>query len=153
MALLPKKREERTFAGLPDLRREMDRLFEDFFRGFDLLPFGQRWEAWGPPVDVKENDDTVTVEAELPGIEPDDVDLSVTGTDLTLKGERKEEREEKGKTFHRIERRTGAFTRTIPLPAQVNPERVEATYDKGVLRVVLPKKESARAKSVKIKVK
>ncbi|MFN3467735.1 MAG: Hsp20/alpha crystallin family protein, partial [Candidatus Brocadiales bacterium] len=89
------------------LQREMDRLFEDFFRRGGLM---REWR-WAPSVDVVETSDTVVVKAELPGLEPKDVDISVSGDTLTIKGERKAEKEEKGKTFYRMERCYGSFCR------------------------------------------
>lgn len=152
MALLPKLWEESPRLGLMDLRKQMDRLFEDFFRGFDLAPLSGLGE-WTPSVDVKETETSVVVQAELPGIEPKDLDVNITGDTLTIKGERQEQKEEKGETYHRIERRYGAFSRSIPLPAEVDPEKVDATYDKGVLTINLSKKKPSPSKSIRIQVK
>src|SRR3990167_681229 len=98
------------------LQREMDRLFEDFFRRGGLMR---------PSVDVVETDDTVVVKAELPGMEPKDVDISVSGDKLTIKGERKAEKEEKGKTFYRMERCYGSFCRTVELPVSVEADKAK----------------------------
>ena len=124
------------------LQREMDRLFEDFFRRGGLMR---------PSVDVVETDDTVVVKAELPGMEPKDVDISVSGDKLTIKGERKAEKEEKGKTFYRMERCYGSFCRTIELPASVEADKAKADYKNGVLEITLPKTEQVKAKKIPIK--
>lgn len=131
--------------GLGSLQREMDRLFEDFFRRGGL-PI-----RWGPAVDVMETADSVIVKAELPGIESKDVDISVSGDTLTIKGEKKEEREEKGKSFYRAERSYGSFCRTITLPADVEAEKAKADYKNGVLEITLPKSEKVKAKRIPIK--
>ena len=124
------------------LQREMDRLFDDFFRRGGLMR---------PSVDVVETDDTVVVKAELPGMEPKDVDISVSGDKLTIKGERKVEKEEKGKTFYRMERCYGSFCRTIELPASVEADKAKADYKNGVLEITLPKTEQVKAKKIPIK--
>ena len=124
------------------LQREMDRLFEDFFRRGGLMR---------PSVDVVETDDTVVVKAELPGMEPKDVDISVSGDKLTIKGERKAEKEEKGKTFYRMERCYGSFCRTVELPASVEADKAKADYKNGVLEITLPKTEQVKAKKIPIK--
>lgn len=125
------------------LQREMDRLFDDFFRRGGLM---REW-----PVDVVETNDTVVVKAELPGMEPKDVDISVSGGKLTIKGERKAEKEEKGKTFYRMERCYGSFSRTIELPASVEADKAKADYKNGVLEITLPKTEQVKAKKIPIK--
>ena len=124
------------------LQREMDRLFEDFFRRGGLMR---------PSVDVVETDDTVVVKAELPGMEPKDVDISVSGDKLTIKGERKAEKEEKGKTFYRMERCYGSFCRTVELPVSVEADKAKADYKNGVLEITLPKTEQVKAKKIPIK--
>jgi len=106
---------------------------------------------WGPVVDVVENADSVTVKAELPGIDPKDVDISVSGDTLTIKGEKKEEKEEKGKSFYRVERTYGSFCRSISLPTGVEADKAKADYKDGVLSVTLPKSEKVKAKKIPIK--
>lgn len=125
------------------LQREMDRLFDDFFRRGGLM---REW-----PVDVVETNDTVVVKAELPGMEPKDVDISVSGDKLTIKGERKAEKEEKGKTFYRMERCYGSFCRTVELPAPVEADKAKADYKNGILEITLPKTEQVKAKKIPIK--
>jgi len=151
MAMLPWKKKDDE-SGLMTLQRQMNRLFEDFFgRGLGLEPFAH--EGWAPALDVEETNDAVIVKAEVPGVDPKDVDISISGDVLTLQGHKKEEKEEKGKSFHRIERSYGAFSRSVLLPAPIESEKVEAKYDKGVLEITMPKKPEAKAKTIKINVK
>ncbi|MFQ5862215.1 MAG: Hsp20/alpha crystallin family protein [Candidatus Brocadiales bacterium] len=131
--------------GFGSLQREMDRLFEDFFRRSGL-PM-----RWGPAADVMETSDSVIVKIELPGVEPKDVDISVSGDTLTIRGEKREEKEEKGKSFYRIERSYGSFHRTINLPSDVEADKAKADYKDGVLEVTLPKSERVKAKRIPIK--
>jgi HSP20 family protein len=136
------------------LRDAMDRLFEESF----VRPFGERsWMADGEgtlALDIYENDDNLVVETSLPGISPDEVDISVAGNSLTIKGEtkREEEKEENGKYFYR-ERRYGAFQRTVSLPVEVNADEAEATFENGVLKLSLPKVEEAKPKRITVKAK
>lgn len=147
------------------LRREVDRLFEDFGRGFwrppfgrslfDIEPFVQQEFAWPktPAVDIVENDDAFLVSAEVPGLEEKDIDVSVTDGMLTIKGEKHEEREEKKKGYHLRERSFGSFERRFRLPEDVDADRIDASFAKGVLKVTLPKKRQARKAGRQIKVK
>jgi HSP20 family protein len=133
------------------LHREMNRLFEDFARGFDLAPaFG--YEGFAPRIDVRETDDTVLVTAEMPGLEEKDFELTLTQSALTLRGEKRHEHEENGSVY-RYERSYGSFERTIPLPCEVEGDQVKATYRNGVLDVTLPKSELARINVRRIEVK
>jgi HSP20 family protein len=132
------------------LRREMDRVFENFFgpRRWGLLP----WEGeWAPPLDVAETADQVVVKAEIPGMDPKDINLSLTGDQLTIKGEKKSEREETKENYHLVERSYGSFARSVTLPAAVDEDKIEAKYDQGVLTVTCPKKEVVKPKAIKIK--
>ncbi len=142
------------FREMVSLRDAMDRLFEESF----VRPFGG-WpllggEAQTLALDVYETDDNLVVEASLPGISPDEVDISVVGNTLTIKGEHeeKEEKEEKGK-YHFRERRYGAFHRTISLPVEVDANKAEAVFENGVLKLTLPKVEEAKPKRIEVKVK
>lgn len=128
---------------------------EDFFsdmfeRLFEPGRFLARGE-WVPALDICERDDALVVRAELPGMQAEDVEVSVQGNTLTISGEKKEEFEDKGKTTYRSERRYGAFRREVLLSADINADKIEATCRDGVLTVTLPK--SAAAKSRKIEVK
>lgn len=143
---------DEDFAPMMPLRREMDRLFGDFFRGVGV-PAAFNGAALTPHVDVKENDREITVTAELPGVAEKDVEVSISGDILTLKGEKKAEKEEKDGNYHRVERRYGSFHRSFTLPSEVDAEKVAAAYKNGVLTVTLPKSKAAREASRKIAVK
>lgn len=133
--------------GLSNLRREMDRLFEDFAGNGGR----QGLERWAPSMDVSETPEALIVKAEVPGIDPKEVEISVSGDTLTLKGEKKEEKEEKGKTWHRIERSYGSFFRSVTLPAPVDADRIAAEARDGVLTITLPKTEKAKTKRIEVK--
>jgi HSP20 family protein len=135
------------------LQREVDRLFEDFTRGSVFAPWGETDVTIAPRVDVSETDSALEVEVELPGVDEKDVDVTLSDNVLTIKGERKHEREEKKKDFHLIERSYGHFARSIPLPYEVDTDAVKAKFSKGVLKVTLPKPPAAQAKARRIEVK
>ena len=102
-------------------------------------------------MDVKESADQVVVKAEVPGMDAKDINISVTGEVLTIKGEKKSEREEKEENYHLVERSYGSFSRSLKLPAAVDLDKIEAKYDKGVLTVTCPKKEEVKPKAIEIK--
>ena len=136
------------FDDMRGLSRRMDHLFEGFFRGPHVLT----WEPaeLGFALDVLETDDALTVKAALPGVRPDEVDISVTGDILTIKGETKSEEETKNGNYHRRELRYGSFARSIPLPTRVNHEKAEAIFENGILTVTMPKAEEVKPKNIKI---
>ena len=105
-----------------------------------------------PPLDVSETEENVLVKVEVPGIEPKDIDISISGDTLTIKGEKKSEKEEKGKNYHFIERGYGSFSRSVGLPASVKFEQVKAEYKKGILEITLPKSEKSKIKKIPVKV-
>ena len=148
---VPVRREDENPFSL--LRREMDSLFDNFFRGFDIEPFESRMGVFSPKVDVTENDKEIKISAELPGMDEKDIDVSLQNDMLTIKGEKKEEKEEKGKDYYRMERSYGSFSRTIPLSVDVETDKVEAKFKKGVLSITLPKTAKAVAETKKIAVK
>ena len=132
----------------------MNQLFEDFFgTRSPLRPWGDGEAGFMPPVDVHETNDRVIVEAELPGVEPKNVDIRVEGDALIIRGERKQEKEQKEGGFYRMERSYGRFERQVELPSYTDPQKCEATYKNGVLKVELPKKEEAKPRSIEVKVK
>lgn len=138
------------------LHRQMSRLFDDFFSDFGLQP----WKGWAgfdggfyPRMDVAETDKEFTITAELPGIEQKDIEISLADGVLTLKGEKKQSSEEKKEGYYHSERSFGAFCRSVALPAEVDEEKVEATYKDGILKIRLPKTESQKARAKKIEVK
>lgn len=134
--------------GFPSLWR-FDRMFEDLWSGF---PFVTR-EGFAPSLDVFEDDEGLTVQAELPGLSQKDVTVEVDGSILTLRGEKTQESEEKdGRQYHRIERRYGSFLRQIQLPSSADTDKITATHRDGVLTIRVPKRPEARKKNVKIDV-
>lgn len=139
------------------LQREMNRLFDNFFGGLSpssWAPLGRGGaESFTPHIDVSETDKEIKVSAELPGMDENDIDVSLTKDTLTIRGEKKEEREDKGKDYYRMERSYGSFSRNIPLPVEVNTDKVEATFKKGILYVTLPKTMSAIEKTKKVPIK
>jgi HSP20 family protein len=137
------------WSGLGSLRKEMDRLFDRFWEGdFPVLPaFGE----WSPALDVSETKDAVVVKAEVPGMDPKDIQLSLQENVLTIKGEKKQEKEEKGEHFYRAERSYGAFGRVIRLPVSVDGEKVTASFKNGLLTVTLPKAPAAKGSVIPIK--
>lgn len=139
-------------------RREMDRVFDDFFGGgFGLTPFsgGGFMESFGdfsPRVDVTENEKEVRITAELPGLEEKDIDVSLSNDVLTISGEKKAEKEDKGDNYYRMERSYGSFHRSIPLSTEVNSDQCDATFKNGVLQITLPKfHPQGNAKKITIK--
>ncbi len=133
------------------LRREMDRLFEEVSRSFGLPRAAGGGAVLVPRVDVKETEGAVVVQAELPGVELGDVEIEFADGVLTIRGEKKQEREESEKGYYLMERSYGSFLRRVPVPSEVDEERIEATFDKGVLTVTLPKKPEVRPKRIAIK--
>lgn len=132
-------------------RDELDSLFNRFFDlDFPSMRSFFKEDAWTPRVDVSENDTAVTIKAELPGCEVENIDVSLEGRRLTIKGEKKDEKEEKEASLHRVERAHGYFSRSIELPVEVESKDVAATYKKGVLTVVMKKVKSATAKKIKV---
>ena len=141
----------RPFGELSPFRKEMDRLWNRFL---GETPFARTFnEMWSPSVDISETKDDFVVKAELPGLEAKDVNVSISGNVLTIKGEKKAEEEEKDEHYHRVERYSGSFQRVFQLPIGVKADKVEANFDKGVLKVTLPKVEEAKKKEIEVKVK
>jgi HSP20 family protein len=140
----------RPFGELSSLRREMDRLWDGFF---GERPLARVWEReWIPSLDVSETKENFVVKAEVPGIDAKDINISLTGDVLTIKGEKKHEKEEKEEDYHLVERGYGVFSRSVRLPAEVESAKIKASYKNGILKVTLPKSEKVKAKEVKIKV-
>ena len=145
------------FRDLVSLRDRMDRLFGDFAgRGWPTQGWpteeGLTAGMWNPPVDVYETKDSIVLKADLPDVKKEEVDISVEGNILTLRGERKREKEVKEKDFYRMERSYGAFSRSFTLPGSVDADRIEADFAGGVLKVTLPKREESKPKQIKVKV-
>ncbi len=151
---LPVRREEDfPFFGL---QREMNRVFEDFFKGFDIAPsetFGDNLGTFTPSLDLKESEKEIVVTAELPGLDEKDFEILLADNTLTIKGEKKEEKEEKGKDYHRMERSYGCFSRVVSLPEGIDATKVDAQFKNGVLKISLPRTADAQSKVKKIAVK
>jgi HSP20 family protein len=153
--------EWRPFEGL---RREVDRLFEDFQLGAWRSPFGRgacdvqpfwRGDLWSraPAVDIVDKENAYEISAELPGVDENSIDVKFSDGTLTIKGEKRDEREEKKKNFYLAERRYGSFQRSFSIPAGVDADRIEASFKNGVLTVTFPKTPQARKNEKKILVK
>jgi HSP20 family protein len=124
------------------LQQDMNRLFDNFFdRGFGMRPFGgdEMWDQFQPRIDVVDGEKSIEVTAELPGLDEDEIELTLSQNTLQISGEKKAESEDKGKNYYRMERSYGAFRRVIEMPSAVDADKVKATFKKGVLTVVLPK--------------
>ena len=131
----------------------LDRLFDTLFREpFGALDWGTRAVGWSPAIDVVEDEKEVTVRAELPGIDPKELDISVVANELVLRGEKKESSETKEKGVYHSETRYGSFQRTIALPEGVDSEHVEAKYTNGVLTLHIPKVAPIPTKKIEVKV-
>ncbi|HSB70205.1 MAG TPA: Hsp20/alpha crystallin family protein [Candidatus Methylomirabilis sp.] len=139
------------FAEMADLRRVTDRVFGEFF-GRTPSGMASTEGLWSPLVDIHETSDGIQLKAELPGVKQEDIEVSLDGDTLTLKGERRRETEVKENEYHRVERSYGKFQRSILLPSVVDASRVKATYRDGVLEIQLPKKEEAKPKEIKVEV-
>ncbi len=137
------------FDDLVSLRESMDKLFEDFFT---RRPRGQSLAAWQPALEVFETDGDVVVRAELPGVDPKQVEITATDDAITIKGESRTEQEEKSRHYVRRELRYGAFMRTVPLPGGVRGDQAKASFKNGILEIRVPKSERAKPKTVKVEV-
>ena len=150
----PVRREEES--PFHTIQQEMNRMFDDFFKGFDVAPFRDSHEpffgAIHPAVDIRENGKEIVVTAELPGLEEKDFEVLIADDALTIKGEKKETKEDKGKGYYHTERSYGYFSRVIPLPPGIDPQAVDAKYKKGILTVKLPKAEEAKSKAKRISI-
>jgi HSP20 family protein len=146
----------RSNDGLGSLFREIEKTFDDFSRRGPLASFpGFGSSATAPKIDVAEGKDAIEVTAELPGVEEKDIDLTLANGVLTIRGEKKTERDEtdKEKNWHLVERSYGSFSRTIALPYDPDSSKVEAKFDKGVLRIRLPKPAEIAKKEKKIEIR
>ncbi|MGA8830625.1 MAG: Hsp20/alpha crystallin family protein [Desulfomonilaceae bacterium] len=138
---------------LTEFRKEVDDLFNQFFGNAGWLPGTSFSKGFTPAFDVSDTDEDILVKAELPGVDPKDIEVDLSGTTLTVKGEKKEEQEDKTENVHRIERSFGCFSRSVTLPCEVKEDQVEANFKNGVLNLKLPKAESGKKRSIKIDVK
>ena len=139
------------FRELVSLQDRLNRLFNESYRpqGEDDWALGG---TWAPAVDIYEHENNIVIKAELPGVDPKDVDIRLDNNVLTVQGERKLDNEVKKENYHRVERSYGAFTRSFTLPTTVDASGIKAEYKDGVLRVTLPKREEAKPKQIQISV-
>jgi HSP20 family protein len=158
--LIPRKQndrmeiENREDDSIYSLQREMNRLFDDFFTSpFGLSAFGEFENRFYPRVDLMESEKDITVTADIPGMDEKDIDVSVANGVLTISGEKSTEKTDKSGTYHRMERSYGSFRRDIDLPEDVEVDKAEAVFSKGVLTITLPKPDNAVNRSKKIAVK
>jgi len=148
MELVPWRPFEREVS---PFRRDIEDLWNRFF---GETPLARRVaEEWWPTVDMAETKDSFIVKAELPGLDAKDVEVSISGDVLTIKGEKKKEEQEKDEHHYRAERYYGSFQRSFQLPTTIKADKIEAAFDKGVLKVTLPKVEEAKKKRIEVKVK
>jgi HSP20 family protein len=133
------------------LRDEMDRTIDRLLGGSFIEPKATRLEGWAPLVDVSETDAEVVVRAEVPGVSPSDLDVSISGNTLTISGSKKEESEKSGEDFYQCERRFGAFRRVVELPDTIDPEKVSADGDAGIVTVRVGKKSGVKARHVPVR--
>jgi HSP20 family protein len=137
------------FREMLTLREMMDRMIDEVFE----RPFGVTFAGQVPAIDMYQTDNEVVVKAALPGVKADDVQISVTGDVLTIKGEIKQEEEQKGRSYHIREHRWGAFERSIILPTAVVADKAKAEFENGILTITLPKAEEVRPKTITVKAK
>lgn len=133
-----------------NMQREIDRVFDRFRFGVsdeETIP------AFVPAVDITERENDYNIKVELPGVKKDDVKITVQNDVLTIRGEKKQEAEKKDENFHRVERCYGMFERSFTLPSSVRNDKIEASYDNGVLNISVPKAEEAKPKEIEVKVK
>jgi HSP20 family protein len=154
-SLIPVGR-DRTVSGSSNpfmsLQREVERLFEDFTRGFPAMPsLGGNGASLMPSIDVTETDKEIEITAELPGLEEKDVQINVADNLLTIRGEKKVDKEEKDKNYRLVERSYGSFERTLELPSSVDLDAIKAGIAKGVLKVTVPKPAPAQSKKIEVK--
>jgi len=156
MALIPWRQKESewdSFRELEAIQNAMNRMFESSLTRWGDRDVGLLEGAWSPAIDIYDSKDSIVVKADIPGMTKDEIEVSVHGDTLVIKGEKKQEQEEKGKDYIRAERFYGAFNRVVSLPAAVDASKVNATYKNGVLELVMPKKEEAKPKQLKIDIK
>ena len=134
------------------LQKEMNKVFDNFFH-FGLDEHGSIKTMWSPDADVLEEGDNYVVKLELPGLTKDDVKISIDSTALTVRGEKKLEKEAREKNYHSIERSYGSFQRFFTLPSTVKTDMIDAAFKNGILTITLPKAEESKSKQIDVKVK
>ena len=151
MTLMTRWEPFREFSGMQERLNRMNRLFRE-----SCSPEGPEealtTTSFAPPVDIYEDEHTITLKMEVPGIDEKDIDVRIEGNTLSVRGERKLEKDEKEENYRRMERQYGSFTRSFTLPSSVDPTQVSAHYEKGVLKLNLAKRAEAKPKQIKINV-
>ena len=142
------RRDLMPFPGFPEFGDLWDNFFNLRRMGGDMEDY-----RWTPRVNVEENEDAFELTAEVPGMQRDEINIDIKDRTLTIRGEKKLEEEKKDKNYHVCERCYGEFTRTFTLPDNVDADKIEAEYDAGILKLAIPKKEEAKPKEIKVKVK
>jgi HSP20 family protein len=137
------------FREIATLQNRVNGIFQDYGRGQDELT---TTTSFVPAVDVYEDEHKVVLKLEIPGVSQEDVDIRVENNTLTVRGERKFEKEEKEENFHRVERRYGSFARSFSLPNTLDTENVQANYENGVLKIELAKRAEAKPKQIKVNI-
>ena len=133
--------------------KEMNKTIENLFRDLGSAPVRERQAAFSPRVDVEDTGKEITVTAELPGMDREDIEVSITKEHLTLRGEKKTEKTVNKKGYHRVERAFGSFARSIPLPVEVKTDDIKATFKNGLLTISLPKTEEILEETKKIPIR
>lgn len=146
-------RKFRPYSEIQSLRESMSSLFDRFCSDFLRFPESEEvsGQTFSPAVDIKETPKEYIVTAEVPGIPKKDIEIEISDNILTIKGERKSEKEEKSESYHRVERAFGSFCRSFTLPTQVNPDKIEANFKDGLLNIKIPKAEEKLPKKIEIK--
>jgi HSP20 family protein len=152
MALLPRSTRDPLLADFLGLSNRLSRLFDGGLAGLDWQPHEGATTAWLPAVDIFEEDNGIRIMAEIPGVRPEDVKLSIENNVLTIQGTKQQVAEERTDRVHRYERTYGAFERSFTLPATVDANNIKASYEHGVLTVTLPKVEKAKPRQIEVKV-
>lgn len=135
------------------IQREINWAFDNFVRGGSQADENFMTSYWTPAVDIAEQENEYVVKMELPGVNKDEVKISLESNILTIKGEKKQKKDEKGKNLHRLERSYGSFQRSFTLPTTVKSDKIDAVFNDGVLSISLPKAEEAKPKQIEVKVK
>ena len=143
----------RESSNLWSMQREINRLFDHFFEGGTQDDRTLGLSMWTPAVDIAEHDSEYLVNIELPGVNKDDVKITLESNILTIRGEKKQEKDEKNDNYRRVERSYGSFQRSFTLPVMVKSDKIDASYKDGILSIVLPKAEEAKPKQIEVKVK
>ena len=138
------------FKDLLSLQDRMNRLFDESVRNVKPGDEALSSAIWSPAVDIYETDDEVVVKAELPEVDQKDIDIQIENNTITLRGERKFNKETKKENFHRIERAYGSFSRSFTLPGVIDQEKIRADYKDGILKISMPKREETKPKQIKV---